>query len=725
MLASVPPIQLDAHTLNSVYATLPLWPLFGTVAIGLMLAFNRAKEMAHYAVIAGVGAAAVLAGGVFYSMLNDGAAAAHGPGHADAARLMLVSDPPAQHAPADAHAPAAAHAPASASSAAAGHGAHGDHGPHILRYHQYTAFHWFSLGLIGGQTRWVDVNFFVDSLTGVMLIVVTFVALMVVIYSVGYMRDHHGHQEEGYERFFAWLGLFVFSMLMLVLAGNFVLLYLGWEAVGLCSYLLIGFYYQKPAAAAAAKKAFLVNRIGDFGFALGIFAIYHFLSPIVQPGENPLDYATLFKYVDKLETMSLWGVSAPTLIGLLLLCGALGKSAQFPIYVWLPDAMEGPSPVSALIHAATMVTAGVYMVARLGPIYARSPEAMDVVMWVGIIGAVLAATMAMAQHDMKRILAYSTMSQLAFMFVALGVGAPQAAIFHLYTHAFFKALLFLCAGGVMHSMGNIIDVRYFSGLKSVLPSTYRLMFIGCLALAGFPLLSGFWSKDEIVHAALDNRPWVGYVLLFTAAMTAYYTFRMFFLCFNGPTRTPPEAGDHPHDSPPVMTWPLYPLALGAIAAGFVGYGGHDGFFHKYVADSSMVATAAHTSAAWPIMLISGAIAIGAIFVAFARYGDAPRNEPDQQLLGPLWNLWNAKYLVDEIYDAIFVRPLRAFGKLLFDADRHGVDGVVNAVGATPGRLSSIAAWTQRGALQGYAVAMVLGLGLVFIVWRWLTPATGL
>lgn len=720
-------VVLHREELSAALATLPFWPLLGTLIIGITLMLRRGQAIAPAAIILGVGASAALAFLAFFSMRTAPAAQES---RAPAAAIVHV----AQHAhPVSATAEQPGHATPVA--AATTHGEPHAGGPQVIRYATRTLFHWISLGLLSnGATRWIDVNFFVDGLTRVMLIVVTLISLMVMIYSVDYMKDHHGHKLAGYERFFAWLGLFVFSMCMLVMAGNFVLLYLGWEAVGLCSYLLIGFYYGKPEAADAAKKAFLVNRIGDFGFALGIFAIYYFLSPIVAPGENPLDYETVFKYAPRLADMSLWGVSAPTLIGLLLLCGALGKSAQFPIYVWLPDAMEGPTPVSALIHAATMVTAGVYMIARLGPIYAMSPAALEVVMWVGLIGAVLAATMAMAQYDMKRILAYSTMSQLAFMFVALGCAAPQAAIFHLYTHAFFKALLFLTAGNVMHAMGNIIDIRYFSGLRRMLPTTYRLMLIGCLALAGFPLLAGFWSKDEIVHAAVVHRPWVGVVLLATAAMTAYYTFRMFLMCFHGPERLPPEAGEHPHDATPLMVTSLIPLAIGAVFAGYVGvslapslsdsflgYFSPHGFYHDYIADSSMVLPAQHGGGAiW--MYVSGLIAIAAMALAYVRYGEAPQDEPDQRALGPLWNLWNAKYFVDEIYQALFVRPLRRLGDLFFATDNHGVDGLVNWIGRVPMFAGAAIRTLQRGAVQGYALGTVLGLGLMMLILRWLTPA---
>jgi NADH-quinone oxidoreductase subunit L len=571
-----------------------------------------------------------------------------------------------------------------------------------------------------------------------MMLVVCVVSLMVVWYSVGYMRDHHWHPERGYERFFAFLGLFVFSMAMLVLAGNFVLLYMGWELVGLCSYLLIGFYYRKPEAAAAAKKAFIVNRIGDLGFALGIFAIYYYLGlghsgVQLLPGENPLDYETVFKYAAKLAATESWfGLNAADMISMLLLCGALGKSAQFPLYVWLPDAMEGPSPVSALIHAATMVTAGVYMIARCGPLYAFAPTTMEVVAVIGAFGAIFAASMAMAQYDMKRIMAYSTMSQLAFMFVALACAAPDAAIFHLYTHAFFKALLFLTAGNVMHAMGSVIDLRQFSGLRRVLPITYWLMLVGCMALAGVPFLAGFWSKDTILHAAFfsdmaHKLPWLGWVMLITAGMTAYYTFRMFFLCFNGPERLPKAAGDHPHEMPGAMLRPLFVLCAGAILAGYLGVsmkaGGSflgmfepHGYFHEYLRQSSIhLPHGEHAGGVW-VMYASIALSLGAIFLAWVRYGSAPQDEPDRKLLGPIWNLWNAKYYVDELYDRIFVRPLRRMGEVFFATDNNLVDGVVHGVAAIPSGLGFVLRFFQRGALQSYSLAMVIGLAVLLTIW---------
>ncbi|MFH1745590.1 MAG: NADH-quinone oxidoreductase subunit L [Planctomycetota bacterium] len=705
------------------YATLPFWPLVGAILVGLLIALRVKAERAHWPVVLGVGVSAVLGVILFFDL-----APAHEPPDASTLRGISGTIPEGEWIP---HNQVSEHDVAE-------HATETWHDPGFT----HTIYRWMSFGerisLDAESNQWMSVNFYFDGLAGVMLAFVTVVSLMVVIYSIGYMRDHHGHPEVGYERFFAFMGLFVFSMCMLVLAGNFVLLYLGWEAVGLCSYLLIGFYYKKPSAAAAAKKAFIVNRIGDFGFALGIFCLYLFLRGHVQPGENPLDYAVVFKYAHHLgATTSLWGMSQATVVALLLMCGALGKSAQFPLYVWLPDAMEGPSPVSALIHAATMVTAGIYMIARCGPIFAQSAVAMEVVLILGVIGAVLAATMAMAQYDMKRILAYSTISQLAFMFVALGCAAPNAAVFHVFTHAFFKALLFLCAGSVMHAMGGVIDVRHFSGLRHFLPWTHKLMFVGCLALAGFPFLAGFWSKDEIVHAAFVHNAAVGVIMLITAGMTAYYTFRMFFLCFNGEKRLPPEAGEHPHESPPVMIVPLVVLAVGAIFAGYVGVGGvggslgetffflqpGHGLFHSYFSSSTM-ALHEHGGGSTLLMYASAAVALAGIGLAWARYGKAPQKDPDAALLGPVFSLWNAKYYVDEIYDRAFVRPLRGLGRVCFGTDNYGVDGLVWFVSAVPRGIGAVLRIGQRGVLQGYAMSMIIGLVLLLLLWKWLEPVTG-
>ena len=777
-----------------IYATLPLWPLLGAAGVGLLLMTKKRVDAddpppgdggghGHHGDHAGHGhggAAHVASHHESHDHGNshahggdhgDDGGHGHGHGHGDHAPVLGFS-----HLPVLAGAAVAAllavlmfvdlgrmgghetHGAAShESTASAAHAgdAHAELKAEIKPIDAHAAatagqyespgvnlnvYNWISFGAVAAKmNQWIGVTLYFDTLTGIMMLVVCVVALMVVLYSIGYMRDHHWHPEPGYERFFAFLGLFVFSMAVLVMGGNFVLLYMGWELVGLCSYLLIGFYYKKPEAAAAAKKAFIVNRIGDFGFALGIFAIYYYLAMghagvTLQAGENPLDYTTVFKYASALAATPSWfGMNAADMISLLLLCGALGKSAQFPLYVWLPDAMEGPSPVSALIHAATMVTAGVYMIARCGPIYHYAEITMQVVACIGAFGAIFAASMAMAQYDMKRIMAYSTMSQLAFMFVALACSAPDAAIFHLYTHAFFKALLFLTAGNVMHAMGNVIDLRQFSGLRSVLPNTFWLMGVGCLALAGFPGLAGFWSKDTILHAAFyspmaERLPWLGWVMLTTAGMTAYYTFRMFFLCFNGETRLPREAGDHPHDMPGAMLRPLYVLATGAVIAGYLGVsfspGGDSflgilkahGWLHHYLGGSTLSIGEHHEGGAW-VMYTSICVGLAGILLAYVRYGSAPQDEPDRQVLGPIWDLWNAKYYVDELYQRLFVRPLRNLGDACVTTDRFGINGVISLVAAIPSALGLALRWMQQGALQSYAGVMVLGIGVLALVWK--------
>ena len=735
----------------TVYATLPFWPLLGAVLVGLLIVARQKPERAHLPVVIGALVSAALGVTLFFDLNQARPSPGHGAfetplplgeGSGEGSTPLPSREglgegrdhqPPPNllnqaertgHAEPSGHAEPTGQAERTGQAEPNGHAEPTGHAGHDPGF-AHTVYNWISFGDRSSLQRnqWIAVNFYFDGLTGIMLLYVTVVSLVIIIYSIGYMRDHHGHPERGYERFFACMGLFVFSMISLVMAGNFVLLYLGWELVGLCSYLLIGFYYQRPSAAAAAKKAFIVNRVGDFGFALGIFSLYWFLKDRVAAGENPLDYAVVFKYV----AAGALTQGQLTLVSLLLLCGAVGKSAQFPLYVWLPDAMEGPTPVSALIHAATMVTAGIYMVARCTPIFGASPVALDVIVTIGVIGALLTATMAMAQYDMKRILAYSTISQLAFMFVALGCRAPDSGVFHVFTHAWFKALLFLGAGSVMHAMGGVIDVRHFSGLRHVLPQTYKVMLVGCLALAGFPLLAGFWSKDEIVHAAFARHPAVGVLMLLTALLTAYYTFRMFFLCFHGKLRLPAEAGDHPHESPPVMTVPLWILAIGAVFTGYLGVTWHagsasflgvlapHGFFHHYLHHSTIGTPAPLGEAPW-LMYLSAVIALAGIGLAWLRYGTAPTDEPDRKLLGGLWNLWNAKYYVDEMYDRVFVRPLRGLGRLLWGTDNHGVDGLIWCVTAVPRGMAFALHFVQRGALQAYALGMVLGLVVLLLLW---------
>jgi len=584
-------------------------------------------------------------------------------------------------------------------------------------------YRWFS----AVPDIWFSIGLWVDQLTSLMLLVVTGVALLVVIYSREYMRED-GRPVRGYERFFAYLGLFVFSMCALVLGGNFLLLYLGWEAVGLCSYLLIGFYYDRPSAAAAAKKAFLVNRVGDFGFALGILMIYLTFESV--------DFATVFGLVES-------GVDAGghaltsgrmTLIALLLFCGAVGKSAQFPLYVWLPDAMEGPSPVSALIHAATMVTAGVYMVARCGVIFAASPVAMTIVACVGAFTALFAATIALVQFDMKRVLAYSTVSQLGYMFLGLGVYAGSAAVFHLYTHAFFKALLFLGAGSVMHAMGGVIDIRKFSGLRRIMPWTYATMVVGALALAGMPLLSGFWSKDEIIHAAFAHNRLLGVVGLLTALLTAFYTFRMIFLAFHGVTKTP--EGVHAHESGWWIRWPLCVLAAGALLAGFVGVYLHGGGFlgifepegvlHRFL-EPALPAFAAgepHAEAAghlarFGLMYLSGLLAIVGIVLAYVLYVDSPMIANILARTFPRTRaVLQGKFFVDEAYEQWIVRPARSLGYVCYNLDLYFIDGVVWLVSDLPRGLGYLFRVVQQGRLQGYGASMVFGLAILTLIVFW-------
>jgi NADH-quinone oxidoreductase subunit L len=517
----------------------------------------------------------------------------------------------------------------------------------------------------------------------------------------------------------------LFSMTGLVLADNFLLVYAFWEGVGVCSYLLIGFWYARPAAAAAARKAFLVTRLGDVGFFIGIMLLWY------SSGYH-LDYDGAFDWGSRTtDTALLTGIC------LLLFCGAVGKSAQFPLHVWLPDAMEGPTPVSALIHAATMVTAGVYLVARCTPLFVRAPEAQAVVACVGCFTALLAALMAITQTDLKRVLAYSTISQLGFMFLALGSGlrasevvglAVTAGIFHLFTHAFFKALLFLASGSVMHAMGGVIDMRRFGGLRTVMPVTHVTFLCGAAALAGFPLVtSGFWSKDDILAATLGDShgssPYpVLYTLLFlvglfTAGLTAFYTFRAYFLTFHGETRVPPEAGHHAHESPRVMTVPLMILAVGAIFLGILF--GPTGWFEGYLESRWMEhsfprAVERAADAPWwltaVLMLVSSLVALGGIFLAWWMYVRQPAVPGDiVQRAAAAYELSRNRFYLDEIYTLLVVRPLAVVAAAARAFDQYVVDGLVDLVGQTPSFLGWLVSPIQNGLTQFYALLMVLGL----------------
>jgi NADH-quinone oxidoreductase subunit L len=621
----------------------------------------------------------------------------------------------------------------------------------------HHVYWWFTAGSFK-----VDVGYFFDPLTSVMLCVICGIGFFITVFAAGYMKG-----EAGYFRFFAYLGLFIFAMTNLVMGSNFIMLYLGWEGVGLCSYLLIGYYYEKPSAVAAAKKAFLVNRVGDFGFGLGIMAIYKYFGTVhyfSDPANGIVGVFDLAREAIKNPALHPDQIAALKYIPYLLMIGAFGKSAQFPLYVWLPDAMEGPTPVSALIHAATMVTAGVYMIARCGTLFVGNAGAMATIACIGAFTALFAATIALRQFDLKKVFAYSTISQLGYMFVGVGVLAPVPAVFHLVTHAFFKALLFLSSGVVMHAMMGHLDMRKMSGLKRVLPITNILMLIGCLALAGFPLFSGFFSKDDIVGAAGAYNTGLWLVLLFTSFLTAYYTFRLYFRVFQGPLVQPDAPADdhahapdphsddlhsvhdaakelHGHDDhgahhnhePALMIVPLIVLAIGAVFAGWLNFGTNAlGHFlgqspsFKYAAEIAIargVETADEGFGQVAAKIEIAPLAIGAV-ISFLGIGlayffhlkDRKKGDEIAAQFGPITRLLEAKYWVDEIYQAVIVDNLRGLGDFLYAIDRYIVDNLVNLAGAIPqigGFILRLT--TERGYLQGYAAVMLFGLAAILLI----------
>ncbi len=559
-------------------------------------------------------------------------------------------------------------------------------------------------------------EFLLDPLSAVMILVVTGVGFVIHVYSIGYM-----HAEDGYYRFFAYMNLFLFSMLILVLSGNFLLMFVGWEGVGLCSYLLIGYYFDRRSAADAGKKAFIVNRIGDVGFILGIFLVFMTF--------NSLNFGEVFGQIaagtERFAVES--GIGILTAIGLLLFVGATGKSAQIPLYVWLPDAMEGPTPVSALIHAATMVTAGVYMVVRCSPIFSRAPLAMDVVMIVGIATTVLAATIGLVQKDIKRVLAYSTVSQLGYMFVAAGVGAFSAGIFHLMTHAFFKALLFLGAGSVIHALSGEQDLMRMGGLRKRIPVTYRTMMIAALAISGIFPLAGFFSKDEILWSAwAQGHPFVWLFGLITAGLTAFYMFRLVFLAFYGEARYPEEVRHHVHESPSSMTGPLIVLGILSIIGGFVGtplwmHLGPNRFF-SFLEPSLALARLPEGHefshmAELGFAAISLAVAGVGIYIAYRIYVLNPGTaEKFASRLSGIYRILFRKYYVDELYDAAVVNPtVRGSTELLWKRSDVGlIDGAVNGVGATVQRAAAVLKYVQNGLIRSYAAWILLGTAAVLL-----------
>ena len=559
----------------------------------------------------------------------------------------------------------------------------------------------------------------IDTLTAIMILVVTSVSTMVHIYSIGYM-----HHDPHNPRFFAYLSLFTFAMLMLVTADNLVQMFFGWEGVGLASYLLIGFWYQKPEANAAAIKAFLVNRVGDFGFALGIFGTYLLFDTIV------LDeiFKLTPKYVETELTFLWFSADAITVLTMLLFIGAMGKSAQLGLHTWLPDAMEGPTPVSALIHAATMVTAGVFMIARLSPMMEYAPDTLTVVTLIGASTAIFAASVGLCQNDIKRVIAYSTCSQLGYMFFACGVSAYSAGIYHLLTHAFFKALLFLGAGSVIHAMSDEQDMRKMGGLRKRIPLTYWLMIVGTLALTGFPFLSGFYSKDLILEATFARDTGVGYyafyIGIFVAGLTAFYSWRLIFMTFHGECRAPKSVQDKIHESPLVMTLPLIFLAVGALFAGKLGYeffGGESmnafwGTALLVLKENTTIEAAAGVPL-WVVLLPTIMFIFGTslAFYFYLLKPDLPKMLSSK--FSGIYQFLLNKWYFDELYDLLFVRSAFRFGHALWKkGDGAVIDGLgPDGISSMVRRLSGQAVRLQSGFLYHYAFAMMIGL-IAFASW---------
>ncbi|MFQ5882169.1 MAG: NADH-quinone oxidoreductase subunit L [Candidatus Methylomirabilales bacterium] len=577
----------------------------------------------------------------------------------------------------------------------------------------------------------VSIGFLVDPLSTVMMLTVTFVGFLIHLYSIGYMRD-----DPGYSRFFVYMNLFMFSMLMLVLANNYLLMFLGWEGVGLCSYLLIGFWYEKKTATDAGNKAFIVNRVGDAGFLLGLFLIWTTF--------GTLKYAEVFA---KAEHSLAVGSALATAITVALFVGAIGKSAQLPLYVWLPDAMEGPTPVSALIHAATMVTAGVYMVARSSPLYNLAPDTLSLVAAVGALTAFFAATIACVQNDIKRVIAYSTISQLGYMFLGAGVGAYASGIFHLYTHAFFKALLFLGAGAVIHALHGEQDIQRMGGLTPHMRVTAYTFLLGALANAGIFPLAGFWSKDEILFAAFNSGHYFAWFLGISGAfLTAFYMFRLYFLTFTGRFRGDPHHARHLHDAPPVMGIPLIALAFGSVVVGLVGIPPEHGLFHNFLAsvlrhggETEAASTALELSLAILSLLVAGA-GIGVAYLLYVQWRDLP--ELLMERFRRLYRVLYHKYFVDELYEAIFLDRFRGLCRFFSQVDEKVVDGAVNGTAAVTIGVSTGSNWgdikivdglvnkiadiiqggsaisrrLQTGVVQNYILAMAVGIFLIVSVY---------
>lgn len=551
----------------------------------------------------------------------------------------------------------------------------------------------------------VDFGFLIDQLSVWMMLIVTGVGFLIHVYSIGYMHD-----DEGFYKFFAYLNLFIFSMLLLVMGNNFVMLFFGWEGVGLCSYLLIGFWYENREYGKAARKAFIMNRIGDLGLLLGIFLIFNTF--------GSLNFQEIFAALPNIRLES-WLI---TTICLLLFIGAIGKSAQIPLYTWLPDAMAGPTPVSALIHAATMVTAGIYLIARNNSLFSLSPDALEVVALVGIVTSIFTAIIGLRQNDIKKVLAYSTVSQLGLMFTALGMGAYASAIFHVTTHAFFKALLFLAAGSVIHGMGGEQDIRNMGGLRKYMPITFWVFLIGTFAIAGFPMLSGFFSKDEIFAYtfAHGGKWWWGFAGI-GALLTAVYMCRLLYVTFFGEFRGSAAQRHHLHESPVVMTAPLLVLAVLSVIGGFLNtphfmHLGEGQWLAHWLSGANVIPMNEihlESSTEWTLMIFTTSMALLVIiagYFVYARPQNLPAPDAQQRGIGK----WIAhKFYVDELYDFVFVKPLEKISRLLhYYADVWALDGLVNSIGSGVQKLGAFFRKLQNGNVEYYLIGMVAGLVLL-------------
>ena len=551
----------------------------------------------------------------------------------------------------------------------------------------------------------VNFGFLVDQLSVWMMLIVTGVGFLIHVYSIGYMHD-----DDGFWKFFAYLNLFIFSMLLLVMGDNFLMLFFGWEGVGLCSYLLIGFWYTNKEYGKAARKAFIMNRIGDLGLLLGIFMIFKIFGSV--------NYSDIFSSLSSIRLEA----GAATAICLLLFIGAMGKSAQIPLYTWLPDAMAGPTPVSALIHAATMVTAGVYLIARCNPLYSLSPEAMHFVASVGVVTCIFAAIIGLRQNDIKKVLAYSTVSQLGLMFVALGMGAYASAIFHVTTHAFFKALLFLSAGSVIHGMGGEQDIRNMGGLRKAMPVTFWVFLIGTMAIAGFPFLSGFFSKDEIFAFtyAHGGQMWWGLAGL-GAMFTAIYMCRLLYVTFFGEFRGTAEQKHHLHESPAVMTVPLVILAVLSVLGGFLNtphflhLGNEQWLAHWFSAVIPLNELHLEPSTEWSLMTFTTGLALAIIVASYFIYGKKSNLPASDAAQTGLTRVIAHKFYVDEIYDFMFVRPVERLSKIFhYYIDIQGIDGIVNGMGTGVQRLGAELRKLQNGNIEYYLLGMVVGALLLLL-----------